>query len=92
MNEPLKCSYRPEHGQWPAQDCWTVFLTEEALQAHIKQFHPSQRAWDQSAGQGAPVITLGFTREELDAIEERAWPSSIETWIHEQVTAALGAP
>jgi hypothetical protein len=34
---------------------------------------------------GTPVITLGFTREELDAMESIAWPTSIETWIHELV-------
>ncbi len=49
-------------------------------------------AWEQPpAVHGTPTVTLGFTRDELDAMEAVAWPSSVETWIHEQITAALEA-
>jgi len=85
----MRCTYRPEPGRHPAQDCWTIFLTEEALTSHVKQFHPSHREWAEPAVQGTPVVTLGFTHQELDAMEAVAWPSSVETWIHEQVAVAL---
>jgi hypothetical protein len=70
-------------------ECMTAFLDEEAFAAHVKRWHPSHRRWDESEHGKGQVLELGFTRVELDAMEERAWPSSVETWIHEQVTAAL---
>lgn len=85
MADLLHCNYRPEFGQWPAQDCWSAFLTAEAFQAHVDQHHPSRLEYDP----GTPVVTLGFTRHELDEMERLAWPATIETWIHEQVTVAL---
>jgi len=39
---------------------------------------------------GTPVVTLGFTRGELDRMEEVAFPDSIEGWIHNLISAALG--
>jgi len=44
---------------------------------------------DRSA-HGTPVVTLGFTRTELDHMEEVAYPGSIEQWLHGLVDAALG--
>jgi hypothetical protein len=38
---------------------------------------------------GTPAITLGFTREELDAIEQRCFPDSKEAWLHGLVMAVL---
>lgn len=38
---------------------------------------------------GTPAITLGFTREEIDGMEVRAWPDSTEGWIHGLISAAL---
>lgn len=38
---------------------------------------------------GTPAVMLGFTRDELGAMEERAWPDPVEAWLHGLVTAAL---
>lgn len=42
-----------------------------------------------TASTGTPVLTLGFTREELEAMEERAFPDNIHAWIHGVIAAAL---
>jgi hypothetical protein len=38
---------------------------------------------------GTPVMTLGFTREELDAMDALAFPDPPEAWVHRLVTSAL---
>ena len=38
---------------------------------------------------GTPVVTLGFTREELEEMEIRAYPDAIVTWIQGLITATL---
>lgn len=39
---------------------------------------------------GTPAMTLGFTREELNAMEQVAWPRSPQEWVHDLVSVALG--
>ncbi|MDP9333185.1 MAG: hypothetical protein M3Q30_07755 [Actinomycetota bacterium] len=38
---------------------------------------------------GTPAVMLGFTRDEIEAMEGLAFPEPIESWLHGLVSAAL---